>query len=102
VREVFGARLLNRELDEELAAHLELHIDDNLRAGMSPAEARRQALPQRHAVLPPRGFCQRATTRQGAAPPGSCGRSLLSVGEKTSLCRSQGAANQKNQKLRPV
>src|SRR5215467_32751 len=44
VREVFGARLLNRELDEELAAHLELHIDDNLRAGMSPAEARRQAL----------------------------------------------------------
>src|SRR5215813_5327865 len=44
VREFFGARLLNRELDEELAAHLELHIEDNLRAGMSTAEARRQAL----------------------------------------------------------
>lgn len=32
------------ELSAELAAHLQLHIDDNLRAGMTPAEARRQAL----------------------------------------------------------
>jgi macrolide transport system ATP-binding/permease protein len=32
------------ELTEELRAHLELSIDDNLRAGMSPAEARRAAL----------------------------------------------------------
>jgi predicted permease len=29
---------------QELEAHLQLHIDDNLRAGMSPAEARRHAL----------------------------------------------------------
>jgi putative ABC transport system permease protein len=35
---------LDRDLDDELAAHLDLHIADNLRAGMSPAEARRQAL----------------------------------------------------------
>ncbi len=33
-----------REFDEELASHLQLHIDDNLRAGMTPSEARRQAL----------------------------------------------------------
>jgi putative ABC transport system permease protein len=32
------------ELAEEIESHLQLHIDDNLRAGMSPAEARRQAL----------------------------------------------------------
>ena len=32
------------ELAAELESHLEHHIEDNLRAGMSPAEARRQAL----------------------------------------------------------
>jgi macrolide transport system ATP-binding/permease protein len=35
---------LDRELDRELESHLHLHIDDNLRAGMSPEEARRKAL----------------------------------------------------------
>ncbi len=44
-------RLLNslrsthaHDLDAELQSHLQLHIDDNLRSGMSPTEARRQAL----------------------------------------------------------
>ena len=32
------------DLAAELDSHLALHIDDNLRAGMSPEEARRQAL----------------------------------------------------------
>jgi predicted permease len=32
-----------RELDEELASHLEMHVEDNLRAGMSETEARRDA-----------------------------------------------------------
>ena len=32
-----------RELADELNSHLQFHIDDNLRAGMSPPEARRQA-----------------------------------------------------------
>ena len=32
-----------REFAEELESHLALHIEDNLRAGMSPEEARRQA-----------------------------------------------------------
>ena len=34
------------DFDSELDSHLQLHIDDNLRAGMSPEEARRQALLQ--------------------------------------------------------
>jgi predicted permease len=34
----------DRELSDELHSHLTLHIDDNLRAGMSAADARRQAL----------------------------------------------------------
>jgi hypothetical protein len=30
-----------RELDDELAAHLQLHIDDNLRRGVAADKARR-------------------------------------------------------------
>src|SRR5262249_47786763 len=33
----------DRDIDAELRSHLELHIDDNIRAGMSPDDARRQA-----------------------------------------------------------
>jgi predicted permease len=33
-----------RELADEMESHLQLHIEDNLRAGMSPAQARREAL----------------------------------------------------------
>ena len=33
-----------RAFDEELESHLQLHIDDNVRAGMPPDEARRRAL----------------------------------------------------------
>jgi predicted permease len=33
-----------REFDEELQAHLRMHMDDNLRSGMTPEEARRQAV----------------------------------------------------------
>ena len=35
---------LDADLDAEMAAHLEMAIDENLARGMSPAEARRQAL----------------------------------------------------------
>jgi len=41
---VFVRRRWESDLDEELASHLQLHIDDNLRAGMPPDEARRAAL----------------------------------------------------------
>ena len=34
----------DRELGQEIESNLQLHIDDNLRAGMEPDEARRQAL----------------------------------------------------------
>jgi predicted permease len=34
----------DRELSEELASHLQMHVDDNLRRGMSPQAARREAL----------------------------------------------------------
>src|SRR5215213_558338 len=34
----------DREFADELASHLQLHIDDNLRAGMTPEQARRRAI----------------------------------------------------------
>src|SRR5437016_11910683 len=40
----FGAAQRDREIAAELAGHLQLHIDDNLRAGMTPGDARRAAL----------------------------------------------------------
>ena len=43
-RSFFRKEQLDRELNAEMTAHLELHIADNLRAGMSPDEARRNAL----------------------------------------------------------
>ena len=33
-----------REMAEELEAHLQMHVDDGVRAGMAPDEARRQAV----------------------------------------------------------
>ena len=41
---LFQKRRRDREFAEELESHLQLHIEDNLRAGMTPREARRQAL----------------------------------------------------------
>ena len=32
------------EMTEELESHLQMHIEDNLRSGMTPQEARRHAL----------------------------------------------------------
>jgi hypothetical protein len=36
----FNKQRRERELAEELESHLRMHIEDNLRAGMTPAEAR--------------------------------------------------------------
>ena len=41
---LFNKSKRDRELSAELESHLQLHIDDNLRAGMSPTEARRRAI----------------------------------------------------------
>lgn len=41
---LFRKERRDRELAEEMESHLQMHVDDNLRAGMTPEEARRQAL----------------------------------------------------------
>ncbi|HEX8879282.1 MAG TPA: ABC transporter permease [Candidatus Acidoferrum sp.] len=40
----FRSSPLDRDLDDEMAAHLELAIEEHLERGLAPAEARRQAL----------------------------------------------------------
>ena len=41
---VFGSKGSERELSAEIESHLQLHVDDNIRAGMTPVEARRRAV----------------------------------------------------------
>src|SRR6267378_6515107 len=41
---IFGRERQERDLATELESHLQMHIEDNLRAGMNAAEARREAL----------------------------------------------------------
>lgn len=44
LRGLFEHKRLERELDEEVRFHLEMQIEDNLKAGMNPGEARYAAL----------------------------------------------------------
>ncbi|HXJ76029.1 MAG TPA: permease prefix domain 1-containing protein, partial [Candidatus Dormibacteraeota bacterium] len=41
---LFNKPIRDRELDDEIESHLQMHIEDNLRTGMLPEEARRQAM----------------------------------------------------------
>ena len=41
---VFNGARSDRDLAEEIEAHLRMHADDNERAGLTPDEARRQAV----------------------------------------------------------
>lgn len=44
LRAVAARRRVERELDEEIRFHLEMRVEDNLKSGMPPDEARRAAL----------------------------------------------------------
>src|SRR5260221_5473820 len=43
---LFNKQRKDCELDEEIESHLQFHIEDNIRLGMTPDEARRQAMIQ--------------------------------------------------------
>jgi hypothetical protein len=43
LRALVSKEAVAREVEEELRFHLEMQTQENLRAGMSPEEARRQA-----------------------------------------------------------
>src|SRR6266487_324829 len=41
---LFNRQRKDRELEDEIESHVQMHIEDNLRLGMTPEEARRQAM----------------------------------------------------------
>src|SRR5688572_15465152 len=41
---LFNKQRKDRDLDDEIESHVQMHIEDNLRLGMTPEEARRQAM----------------------------------------------------------
>src|SRR5256885_10603856 len=41
---LFNKQRKDRELEEEIESHLQMHIEDNVRLGMTREEARRQAM----------------------------------------------------------
>lgn len=43
LRSLFRAQQLDQDIKEEMATHLEMSVEENLRRGMTPEEARRQA-----------------------------------------------------------
>ena len=44
IKNLFRKSKIDRDLHDELSSHLQLHIEDNLRAGMTPEAARKDAL----------------------------------------------------------
>jgi hypothetical protein len=61
---LLNRKRLEHEFAEELESHLAMHIEDNLRAGMSPEEARRQALIKLGGVT----LTQELYSEQGSLP----------------------------------
>jgi hypothetical protein len=41
---LFHKQRKDRELDDEIESHLQMHVEDNVRLGMTPEEARREAM----------------------------------------------------------
>src|SRR6266540_1862093 len=44
LRGALSGRAHDRDIENELSSHLQLHTDDNVHAGMTPTDARRAAL----------------------------------------------------------
>jgi hypothetical protein len=58
LRSLFRRAQLDRDLEREMSAHLDLAIEENLERGLAPAEARRQAM------------LRQRTAPRSAQPPG--------------------------------
>ena len=55
---IFSSARRERDLANELASHLQMHIDDNLRSGMTPELARRNAIQKLGGVEPVKEACR--------------------------------------------
>src|SRR5581483_3488255 len=56
---LFKKSRIDQELSAEVESHLQMHIDDNIRSGMTPEEARRQALIKLGGIEPVKENCRR-------------------------------------------
>jgi hypothetical protein len=61
---LLGRKQHGRELSDELDSHLQAHVDDNLRAGMSDEEARRHACVGGNRTVRRIGICREQRTRE--------------------------------------
>ncbi len=59
---LFSKTRRDQELAEEIDSHLQMHIDDNLRAGMTPEQARRAALLKLGGVESTKQACRERST----------------------------------------
>src|SRR5260370_429299 len=82
-----------QELAEELRSHLRLHMDENMRAGMSPEQARRDALPKLGGVEATKDVYRRCRALEGRAGYWGTGRTVPGEGEPSVL---DGAAVSSN------
>ena len=48
----------DRELQEELDSHIQMHTEENLRSGMTPEEARRQAIIKMGGIVSTKEACR--------------------------------------------
>ena len=58
IRGLFRKNRWERRLAEELECHLQMHVDDGIRSGLTPEEARRQALLKLGGLEPTKEVCR--------------------------------------------
>src|SRR5450759_4183489 len=59
---LFPHELRDQDLAAEMDSHLQLHIDDNLRSGMTPEQARRDAILKLGGLEPTKEACRERRT----------------------------------------
>lgn len=70
---LFGSRRRDRELGEEIESHLQLPVDDAIRRGLTPEDARRQAVA---AFGPVEATRERYRDRRGLPLVSDCARDI--------------------------
>jgi putative ABC transport system permease protein len=59
---IFPSQRRERELADEIESHLQMHIEDNLRCGMTPERARREAILKLGGIEPTKQACRDRST----------------------------------------
>ena len=84
-RAFFRKAPLDEDLDAEMASHLEMAVEENLRRGMTPDEARRQAMVRF-------GGVQQAREKQGRPARGGRAKPVSTPAPEAVIARSNGSS----------